>query len=835
MFSTSGKTARESSALLSHKWMFVCMCALFGLLSLHTGCMIQAYECRQNADCAGSQVCALGWCRSAGQQLCQRDGSCPLGMTCHAGICQGSSKPTGCTKETECKANEFCNAGVCQSRPSGCTGDADCKANERCQTGTCSPKPTGCTKDSECKANELCVSGACTPRSGCTGDTDCSAGEQCVQGTCKTRPTPACTQDSDCNTGEQCRQGSCVPTAACIPSNLDSQFSSTVSDKTSYLFVLGNGKEILDITGSLLRIRDLSSGQWRVWKQTSFALISRAVVSPNRRWLAISNNSSVELWDLTSGKRVRRHDLTIVGLHLGDDALLLIRQKEALWFAVSDGKEQRKLAFPSTLQTSIAAVHPKGEEAVFFDPSSGLSVLDLKTGKLLNTLPTPPQSFFFKFIYSPDGRYILGRWSGGVAFWDRQAGATTAPKTYPAHSLGHLYGWGAAFHPTQPKLLIPHSDGTALFINLTDGKEEPSFKLGRVGALIESFAFSPNGDDLIFSVPENLNNDTLAGDLYVYDLANKSVRTHLPSHFGAPQSAVLLPNDRLLSVTSDGLIQTFNASTGARESTQLLTFVERGYDRQLLSISPKGRHLVQFSWPLYVGDRPGHTVHLWDRVTLTRRKTLYDGKSYARLHAFSPNGRFLVFVAGDMTLRLWNLETLVESKLDSNALFPDPSRDVARHIAISDDGLWILASNGSGLTILWDVKNQKSRVFSARSKSMTSLAFSQDGKTVVFGLPYDTLYHKEIASQKTLWQDKLAHERIFGLTFSPQGHYVTGGSDRGQVLLWDSQTGKRLQTYIFDKSPTASTHYVGHLQFSPNGRSLIYHAYGQFYHWTCPF
>jgi len=103
-----------------------------------------------------------------------------------------------CSRDSDCKSNEFCTAGVldlkrnvCKVKLTNgalCTKDRQCQAG-RCKSGFCSA-PASVSMNGSCRFNDECRAGKCNaPIGGVT------------KGIC------VCERDSDCNTGEYCNKG----------------------------------------------------------------------------------------------------------------------------------------------------------------------------------------------------------------------------------------------------------------------------------------------------------------------------------------------------------------------------------------------------------------------------------------------------------------------------------------------------------------------------------------------------------------------------------------------------------------------------------------------------
>jgi hypothetical protein len=117
--------------------------------------------CASDAECSGATpVCsASGVCVAAGDPCATVD--CQAGFSCVAGQCveDSTNNPPGCTSDTQCGADEVCEAGVCVEEGGGdeCEFTSQCPDFEVCSNGTCVRDPdVECLSDRDCGADEFC-------------------------------------------------------------------------------------------------------------------------------------------------------------------------------------------------------------------------------------------------------------------------------------------------------------------------------------------------------------------------------------------------------------------------------------------------------------------------------------------------------------------------------------------------------------------------------------------------------------------------------------------------------------------------------------------------------
>jgi hypothetical protein len=76
-----------------------------------------------------------------------------------------------------------------------CTQDTDCKSNQICRGGRCETADLTCRTDSECVGGRLCIKSKCQHVI-CQDNRDCEANEECSGGVCQVKSTESSTPDS---------------------------------------------------------------------------------------------------------------------------------------------------------------------------------------------------------------------------------------------------------------------------------------------------------------------------------------------------------------------------------------------------------------------------------------------------------------------------------------------------------------------------------------------------------------------------------------------------------------------------------------------------------------
>ena len=207
----------------------------------------------------------------------------------------------------------------------------------------------------------------------------------------------------------------------------------------------------------------------------------------------------------------------------------------------------------------------------------------------------------------------------------------------------------------------------------------------------------------------------------------------------------------------------------------------------------------------------GKTIRLWDTETLEHKTTFIRDRYLIPTSVFE----YVSFIGDGETLAsiyssrfdLWNIATNTHH---SEFYIPGGLNTV-----FSRDGS-VLANSRDKIVYLFHlVQDKKLQEFKGHTKSVGSIAFSPDGKTLASGSLDNTVILWDVDTgehKKTLKGHKNSVEC---LAFSPDGKTLASGSDDHTVRLWDVATGKRKKTL------KKHSHELRKVLFSPDGKTLL--------------
>jgi len=491
-----------------------------------------------------------------------------------------------------------------------------------------------------------------------------------------------------------------------------------------------------------VRLLDVANGQAVHNFSGGFGFNTIIAFSPNSQRLAAGggNNRIVRVWDVSNGQE-------IWSLHGQSNTL------------------------------PVVAFSPNGQLLASAGTDQALRIWDAATGQAIRTL-RGHGAMLSSVSFSPDSRQLASSGSDAtVKIWDvTDLEKNTGPECVP---LGrhHQGVRSLAFSPDSASLASAGPDGTVMIWDATTGRRpHPILALGSphtvLAALVNAWLVTTGPD----------------------------VRT-FKGHRGAVASAVFSPDGkRLASAGEDGRVVIRDATTG-REISALPVLA--GPVRSVV-LSTDGRRLATAN-----GDK---TVTMWDAVSGQAIRNFHGHGDVIHSVALRPDGRWLAAADVVGTLQMWDTATgeLIctrharpgnpAQRLAENLRAVPPSRAQPRAascVVFSSDGKR-LAWTGEDMTVaIWDLNTLPSPmppildagvetlVCQGHTGLVTSLAFSPDGRRLVSAGEDRVL---------KLWDTRTGQEALTlrghmditrGVAFSIDGRLLAAGGDDGTIVIWN--------------------------------------------------
>jgi len=579
--------------------------------------------------------------------------------------------------------------------------------------------------------------------------------------------------------------------------------------------------------------------------------VDNFALSPDQNTLASSgcNSRKVILWDLNTGEKklslsgevniignalaFSKDGKTLVGLFTSQTADNTLKRWNVKTARVLSKDSSTGLGAPLscfTDENTFAGVSREGKINLLFPEVRNPGVLlGRKTSNFLSKFSRSGdirerigRHTIMRLTFSSEGKSIAtGDEKGIIRLWDVK---TRTIRT----TLKTQTGWITAlvFNKDNTLLASGNAGKTIHLWNVKTGDKHGI--LNGHTHTVTALTFAPDG--------KILASGSLDGTIRFWDINTaKELSVFATDHVMGSRSVAFTPdNTKFVTSTFNGKVQTWDINSREKIKTfdaapialtdamaispDASRFAVYGRLNARIATSANGNSIGRKA------SQGTNTIRFWNLNTdteLPQLEHIFGGREFL----YSPDSRLLVFAKtlGDSVV--WDTNSATE-------LFKFKTRDTV--IAFSSDSNFLATDGSYRETFIWDVK--KAKIHSKLTTDDTeTLAFSPDNSILAIGTRREIhLWNlntgKPPSTILTEHLIKLEYdEKIFALTFSPDGKTLLGGIEERRdqqgrfgweseiingIRLWDVQTAKTITTY------SGHSDKVEKLQFSHDGKIL---------------
>jgi WD40 repeat protein len=506
------------------------------------------------------------------------------------------------------------------------------------------------------------------------------------------------------------------------------------------------------------------------------------------------------------------------------------------------GPKQVVVTLPSTNQSIYCMSFSPDAKllAVVERDSTEISVWEVASRRLLDTLHNEEGGYVYGLAFSPDGKILAaGHRDNLVTYWNASSLQKLADAKVPIGFASTL-----AFSPDSKILAVA---GVNSMVALCDvDSRKPLGVLWGHGAIVRDVAYSPDGRtiatggddctvrlwdstslqafatfkghmDRVIAVAFSQNEKHLTsiaadGTMKLWDPDRKTSSDVLTGHTDWVRSVAFSPSGKFLaSAGKDQSVRLWDAATGRH------LFSLFGHQRPVyrLAWSSDGWTLASVSGLVTERNGPGE-VKLWDIREHREITTLTNQYSFVCAVAFAPDGHTLATGNANGSVVLWNT---VAGRMVATLL---AHTNQVQGLAFSPDGKLLATASFDNRVKLWNVVSQHELVALPGSAgneigsdfSIWCVAFSPDGQTLAVGNDDGTIQLWSVSTHTLLRSLEGTGGKVYSIAFPPDGKTLVTGNQNGTVSLWHSATGQEMAVLRGHQDAVES------VAFSPDGATL---------------
>jgi WD40 repeat protein len=516
--------------------------------------------------------------------------------------------------------------------------------------------------------------------------------------------------------------------------------------------VLSRGAPLVKVE---MKVVDAESGELKFKLDMGQPGASR--MSPDGSLLAVANGKEIKLWNLQTGKEVRK----LKGFKGNANAVAFSPDGRTL--AVTNTRLQREYAEDVVKIIGISEVD-------VFEVSTGKALLKLKDVGAVNAV-----------AFSPDGRILI---AGGMLPENNGTGPGLSFFNLETGKRSY-FATGGDYHDAVASLAISRDGdllalrsgpGSVKLLDTRRGIVKETWDETSVGDVIErrrasrfllsvtrvlAVAFSADGN--------TVSGESDRGEIKLWDTRTGETKQHLSIEQENPSLVAASADGKSFAEVTDGELFLWNANSEEKRAVALpgqpaVSALALSVDGELLAVgSARSLSLLSLT---------GEVV-----------KNLQGQEGSISRLAFSDDQRTLAGADASGTVKIWDIASgRIENRLSVTEVTTMAFAPNAQTLAI--------ATKDNSISI-WNVRTGVLQAkFHKQESIINALAFSANGQWLASGSDDRTIVLWEAATGKSKRTLKGHEQTVSALAFSRDGHLLASGGGNGSVVLWEVETGK---------------------------------------------
>ena len=235
------------------------------------------------------------------------------------------------------------------------------------------------------------------------------------------------------------------------------------------------------------------------------------------------------------------------------------------------------------------------------------------------------------------------------------------------------------------------------------------------------------------------------------------------------------------------------------------------------AVSPDGLSVAATGEMEGEGGWSSGLLEMWDLATRTLKlKIVSDSRGILGSCAFSPDGRWLVSTASDMTLRIFDAVSGRELMiLRGHTKSPSGHQSIS-DCAVSPDGTWIVSASDDQTLKVWDAASGEClRTLCGHTGKVLGCAISPDGAIIVSASEDMTLRVWDSTTGAELEVFAGQGGAVTDCNISPDASWIVSASYDGTLKIWHRSDG------LTRRLPARHSQRVLRCAASPDGTWLV--------------